>query len=543
MPEISIPGHEVLNLIGEGGMAQVYAGARLGAGKSIKPVAVKVIRPELSADQRYREMFLSEGRTAMMFSHGNIVTVFDVGEIDDQLYMVMDWVDGVSVKHFAHTVVKKLGRPLDLPMALAIATQLLCGLHYAHNYKLNRKKVGIVHRDVSPYNVMVSSSGEIKLLDFGVARIAGGRTTRSMKGNLVYMPREQAQGNPRVESDIYAVGALIFELIGGERFRSHCKTEDDVLQDIFHGGVPELRRQDVPEELRRLLREMLAVSWEDRPHGAAEVIKRIETLPVEQFSSPLPIHDLYQVYFGESHSGLTRFAHRDPQMWVDHMRRMGGERGSGIAKKKRSGLDVPQERSEDAPVRTRLQPRAHDKVRLHPLLDEDSDPLEALRTGRYDPSRISVSKDDGTAAESGPGQPGTVEPVAGDTARDEPLPERTVRLAKDEPPQAHAEPKHGANGEPPKVEPTVRLPPPSFATAGATGDPGTSEMSSAPAVGIFTHMGWVSRTFGGGTTKGIARWRDLLAGPFGLLLLATLTFGVVLPIACQVSMSATEVRR
>lgn len=537
MPEISIPGHEILNLIGEGGMAQVYAGARLGAGKSIKPVAVKVIRPELSADRRYREMFLSEGRTAMMFSHGNIVTVFDVGEVDDQLYMIMDWVDGVSVKHFAQTVVKKRGRPLDLPVVLAIATQLLCALHYAHNYKLDRKKVGIVHRDVTPYNVMISSSGEIKLLDFGVARIAGGRTTRSMKGNLVYMPREQAQGNPRVESDVYAVGALLFELIEGERFRGHCKTEDDVLQDIFYGGVPELRRQDVPEELRRLLREMLAVSWEDRPHRAAEVIKRIEALPIEQFSSPLPIHDLYQVYFGESHSGLTRFAHRDPQMWVDHMRKMGKARGQGGARKK-SGLDVPQER-EGAPPHTLMQPRAHEEVRLHPVMDEDSDPLEALKTVRYDPSRIPAPKDEGATAD-----PATAEPAAGETPRDEPEPERTVRLGRDEPPKAENEPGRDPGGEASKVEPTMRLPPP-FATAGASAEAGTSELATAPvpAVGMFTRWGWVSRTFGGGTTQGSARWRDLLTGPFGLLLLATFTFGVALPIACQVSLSAAEVRR
>lgn len=523
MTEIVIPGHEILNLIGEGGMAQVYAGARLGAGNSIKPVAVKVIRPELSADPRYREMFLSEGRTTMMFDHGNIVTVFDVGEIDDQLYMVMSWVDGVSLKHFARTLVKKRGRPLDLPLVLSIAVQLLCALDHAHSYKVDRKKVGIVHRDVTPYNVMVSSSGVIKLLDFGVARIAGGRTTRSMKGNLVYMPREQAQGNPRVESDIYAVGALIFELIEGERFRSHCKTEDDVLQDIHQGTVPELRRPDVPEELRALLRVMLAVSWADRPHSAVEVIKRIEELPIELFASPIPIKEFYELYFGEAHSGLTRFAHRDPQLWADHMRKQGRARKQGGAKKRTSGHDAPREPGGEARVLTLLQPRAHAEVRLHPVMDEGSDPLEALKTVRFEPSQAPAPKDEEPDAAAS-----AAEVRADETAGEPPRPERNVRLEDDDPPKAAAQPKREPSGGAPKVEPAAD------ATAGA----GTSELVPPPARGMLARMSWVARRLRGGKAQLAA-----LTGPFGLLLLATFTFGVVLPFACQVSTSTAEVGR
>ncbi|MCX4239117.1 serine/threonine-protein kinase [Paraliomyxa miuraensis] len=527
MTDIVIPGHEILNLIGEGGMAQVYAGARFGVGNSIKPVAVKVIRPELSADPRFREMLLSEGRTSMKFNHGNIVTVFDVGEVDGQLYMIMDWVDGVSLKQFAHTLLKKRDQPLDLSLVLSIAIQLLCALHYAHNYKVDRKKKGIVHRDVTPYNVMVSSSGEIKLLDFGVARIAGGRTTRSMKGNLVYMPREQAQGNPRVESDIYAVGALIFELIEGERFRSHCETEDDVLRDIFEGSVPELRRPDVPEELRDLLRDMLAVSWADRPHSAVEVIKRIDKLPIKLFSSPIEIQELYERYFGEPHSGLTRFAHRDPELWVDHMRKLGKDRARDDAQKWKLESDAPQERSGDASPRTLLQPRAHAEVRLHRAMDEGSDPFEVQTTARFKPCDTPIANDEKPSAAADAAE------VRGDGAMGDEAQREGARDRGrgEEQPEAKAEPKR---------EPTVRRPPPSFTATGPARDAGPREL--APAMGMFTRMGWVSRTFGG-TVQGVVPWRDLLAGPFGLLLLATFTFGAVVPIACQVSLPKAEVRR
>ncbi|MCH9682043.1 MAG: protein kinase [Deltaproteobacteria bacterium] len=361
MVAISIPGHEVLHLVGEGGMAQVWAGARLGAGKAIKPVAIKVIRPDYASDTRYREMFLAEGRTTMMFSHGNVVAVFDVGAVDEQLYIVMDWVDGVTFAEFEKKIVFQGNGPLDLAVIMGMITQLLCGLDYAHNYRINRQRVGIVHRDVSPYNVMVTSSGEVKLMDFGVARVAGGQTTRSLKGNLVYMPREQAQGDPRVESDLFAVGGILHGLLEGRRFRGHCRTEDELLREIWSGEVPPLRRAGVPEGLDQLRRDLLAPDWRARPHSAAEVVKRLATLPVPRHSSLLPMQLLYRTSFGDSHSGLTRFAHHDPRVWVEHMRKLGRKEGRGHRVVERESSVVPLGGS-----RPGVRPRAHEAAGVHP---------------------------------------------------------------------------------------------------------------------------------------------------------------------------------
>lgn len=268
MLDISIPGHEVLHLVGEGGMAQVWAGARLGAGGSLKPVAIKRIRPRLFSDPRFREMFLIEGRTTMLFGHGNIVNVFDVGSCGDELYMVMEWIDGVTLDHFARVLLTKRNEPLELSLVIAIVTQLLCALDYAHKFKYNKKKMGIIHRDVSPFNVMVTSSGEIKLMDFGVARVSGLHTTRSFKGNLSFMPKEQAQGDPRVESDLYAVGGVLYWLLEGKGFRSQHESEDTLMQAIYDGTVPPMKRPDVPDGLRRLVYELLAPDWRHRPHSA-----------------------------------------------------------------------------------------------------------------------------------------------------------------------------------------------------------------------------------------------------------------------------------
>jgi len=516
MTEISIPGHEVLNLIGEGGMAQVWAGARLGAGQSLKPVAIKVIHPEFSSDHRYQELFLSEGRTTMMFSHGNIVTVFDVGAIDEQLYMVMEWIDGVTLSEFARTILKKRGRPLEIAVALSITVQVLCALDYAHTYKLNRKKVGVIHCDICPQNVMITSSGEAKLLDFGVARISGGRTTRSLKGHPHYMPREQAQGNPRVESDLYAVGAMLFELLEGEKYRSHCTTEDEAIADVFADVVRELRRADVPEELRRLLRELLAVSWHDRPHSAAEVIKRLADLPVEQHSSILPIKELYWAFFGESHSGLTRFAHRDPQMWVDHMRKLGKSRGGRRNVSRPSGLDGAQAPESDAAPRSMMMPRAHEPVRLHRAGEQGAETPDAPPDARKKTMLLDADQASGSP-EQGPAQPI----------------ERTVRLSRSDLPI-----ETERRSDPIAREPTIVLDMADYVPL----------MSSAAVVRsnreLVTGLGSVVKTLTGSGAVGLARWLDLATGRIGLIVMAMVTFGMVLPLACWVTTrSSTEVRR
>ncbi|MEM9456664.1 MAG: serine/threonine-protein kinase [Myxococcota bacterium] len=533
MLDISIPGHEVLHLVGEGGMAQVWAGARLGAGGSLKPVAIKRIRPQLFSDPRFREMFLVEGRTTMLFGHGNIVNVFDVGSSGNELYMVMEWVDGVTLDQFAHALLTKRNEPLELSLVISIVTQLLCALDYAHEFKYDKKKMGIIHRDVSPFNVMVTSSGEIKLMDFGVARVSGVHTTRSFKGNLCYMPKEQAQGDPRVESDLYAVGGILYRLLEGKGFRSQHGSEEALLQAIYDGTVPTMKRPDVPDGLRRLVYELLAPDWRHRPHSAAEAIKRLERLGIEQYTSTLPIKGLYRTFFGDSRSRLTWVAHRNPEMWIEHMRRQGqaaaAHRDAQPAQQPAPPRPPPPNEvrpTQTARPYTKVRPRMHEAAAIHRAGEFGDVPFDEAKTVcfRSGGRRDEVGDD---ATFSGPRK---------DLPDDAPRTTGgTVRLSMDYP--------NAADVGAPVVDPTVRLTP--AECLGADNDEPLPEGGAEAGVpGVFTRLGWVSRTFGGRTVQGVARWRELATGPLGLLLLSCFTFGVVLPLACDLGYTgAAEARQ
>lgn len=521
MLQICIPGHEILHLVGEGGMAQVWAGARLGAGGSLKPVAVKRIRPRFAADRRYREMFLAEGRTTMMFAHGNIVNVFDVGSDGDELYIIMEWVDGVTLDHFARVLVSRTGQALELSLVITVVTQLLCALDYAHEYKLNKKKMGIIHRDVSPFNVMVTSSGEIKLMDFGVARVVGGHTTRSLKGNLSFMPMEQAQGDPRVESDLYAVGGIIYGMLEGKGFRSHCETEEELIEAIREGTVPDFHRAELPEALRQLVEDLLAPDWRDRPHSAAEVIKRIEALGIEQYTSTIPVKELYRTFFGESRSGLTRFAHRDPKMWVDHMRRQGqaavGHRVivRESAVRERAGEARREGQTQVVGAKTRVRPRLHEDVGLHRAgdeMDSNEDPFDRAMTVAFRPRE----------------EPSGGDPDGG--APREPIPP-TVRLSN----EFSASPSEGVASV--LLPPTTRLSPSESGLDDVAGMDAASAIATMRGLEGSPWLVWVTESLGGGRPERVIR-------ALGILLLACLALGVAIPLTCLARASqAAEVEQ
>jgi serine/threonine protein kinase len=208
--------YEVLDLLATGGMGEVYLARALGPEQFEKLVALKRILPHLHDDEDFVEMFLQEARLAATLDHPNLVQVIELGRSDYGWFMTMEFVHGRDLQSLIRAVTKADGR-VPLGCTLTIGVALASGLHYAHERQgHDGRPLGLVHRDVSPSNVIVSYDGVVKLVDFGVAKAAA-RTARTrataLKGKIGYMSPEQCRGLPvDRRSDVFSLGVLLYEL-------------------------------------------------------------------------------------------------------------------------------------------------------------------------------------------------------------------------------------------------------------------------------------------------------------------------------------------
>ncbi len=207
--------YELLRRLARGGMAEVYL-ARRRAGGVEKLLVVKRIRAERVGDARFLELFVREARLSMSLAHQNIVPVFDFGRSGDQVFLAMERVEG---RDLGSTLARPGVEPLPPIVAAFIAAECCRALAYAHQRRRDGEHLGVVHRDVTPRNVLLSWSGEVKLTDFGIAALAGEATTR-LVGTPAYMAPEQARGEPvDARADIYAIGLVLREAMTGVRAR------------------------------------------------------------------------------------------------------------------------------------------------------------------------------------------------------------------------------------------------------------------------------------------------------------------------------------
>lgn len=212
--------YELLELVGRGGMAEVFRARLAGAAGTEKLLCIKRILPTLSQHAEFIALFVSEARVALPLTHGNITQVFDFGEVEGVYYLAMEYVHGQNLARVLQRV-QEGGALLPTPAALYIAAELCRGLQYAHGYAdANGRAVAVVHRDVSPHNALISYNGEVKLTDFGIASAAskapGGEAV--LRGKPCYLSPEQAQGTGGdSRSDIFAMGAVLYEMLTGTR--------------------------------------------------------------------------------------------------------------------------------------------------------------------------------------------------------------------------------------------------------------------------------------------------------------------------------------
>ena len=261
--------------LGLGGMAEVYVAHRAGPRGFAKRFAVKRILPELAMDARFVAMFCDEARICAALCHPNIVQVVDFGEAQGQLFMAMEFVDGVSLARLLRSVSARRER-FPRGIALHIAHEVLRGLAFAHDAQDEHgRPLGIVHRDVSPGNVLVGRAGEIKLGDFGIVRseFVDRRTyPGELKGKVGYMSPEQVMGtdvDPR--SDLFTVGIILAEMLLARPLFSG-QNEFEILTNIYEANVSVLERfaSELPDPVLHMLRKALARDATQRFQNATE---------------------------------------------------------------------------------------------------------------------------------------------------------------------------------------------------------------------------------------------------------------------------------
>ncbi|WP_437673435.1 protein kinase domain-containing protein [Sorangium sp. So ce131] len=271
--------YELLVPIALGGMASVWA-ART-SGQLPRLVAVKLLRAELSDDPDFEAMFLDEASLVSQIHHPNVAETIDVGEEDGVLYQVMELIDGEPLNLVLRESKARGGVPLAV--ALRIVGEAALGLHAAHELRdRDGKPVGLVHRDVSPQNILVGYDGAVKIVDFGVAKAASNlqRTkVGQVKGKFAYMSPEQAGGEPvDRRSDVFTLGIVFYQLLTG-RHPFHADNETAMVRRICDKGSVEPPRTltpSIPEDVERIVLRALAKPRDERFASMAELRRAIE---------------------------------------------------------------------------------------------------------------------------------------------------------------------------------------------------------------------------------------------------------------------------
>ncbi|MFT3698135.1 MAG: serine/threonine-protein kinase [Kofleriaceae bacterium] len=276
----SLGRYQVDQLLARGGMGEVFLGRIVGAHGFERPIVIKVIRTELVSDERVAMMFVDEARIAAGLHHRNIVQIIDFDLFDGGAFLVCEYVDGCDLRG----MLRHLRAPPRYDIAVSIVAELGTGLHAAHEATSDDgTALGLVHRDVSPSNVLLGLHGEVKIADFGVAK-ARSRSyhtvSNTIKGKAPYMAPEQILGEPiDRRADVFALGTLLFEVTTRTRLYS-ALANSQAMRMILDGEVPDLaeRRPGYPPELAAIVKKALARDPGHRYQTARAMVEDLDAL-------------------------------------------------------------------------------------------------------------------------------------------------------------------------------------------------------------------------------------------------------------------------
>jgi eukaryotic-like serine/threonine-protein kinase len=267
--------YRVIKRLEAGGMAEVYLGEASSLEGFKKRVAIKRVLPHLAQNENFIQMFLDEARLSARLSHANIVSVFDISARDDTYFLIMEFVDGANLKRLLESLQRR-GLRFPLPEAIYVCAEACRGLSYAHElHDEHGAAIGIVHRDISPPNIMVTKQGEVKVADFGLAK-AGTQLSQTdpgvVKGKFSYLSPEAASGREvDARADIFSLGIVLWEMLAGRRL---FLGENDyaTVKLIQQANIPRLAplNNSVDETFEELLLKALTRAPEDRYQSAQE---------------------------------------------------------------------------------------------------------------------------------------------------------------------------------------------------------------------------------------------------------------------------------
>jgi serine/threonine protein kinase len=274
--------YRILRKIADGGMAEIFLASQRGAEGFERPVVLKRILQALVADPQFRNMLIDEAHVAMSLTHSNIAQVLDLGHARGRYFLVLEFVDGWDL-NFLIKRVADAGFPIPPPIALYISAEVCRALSYAHAKTRDGKALGIVHRDISPHNVLISEQGEVKLTDFGIAKAMGRRERTGagiIKGKLAFMSPEQASGHALDwRSDLFSVGTMLYLMTTGRRpFEAPTDLEAILRVRQCDFPPPETIKKDMAPQLAAVINRAMRLEPSERYQSAEEMLIAIESV-------------------------------------------------------------------------------------------------------------------------------------------------------------------------------------------------------------------------------------------------------------------------
>jgi serine/threonine-protein kinase len=315
--------YALFDFIGKGGMAEIYLARQKTDLGATRLCVVKQILPSLTGDSKFSDMLVHEAKLAARLTHANVVQVFDLGRADNRLFIAMEYVEGFDLNDLLRRCSRaRVALPFEL--AVHVVGEALRGLDYAHRRTDDDgRPLGIVHRDVSPSNLLLSFAGEVKVCDFGIAHandtLAAGAALHELddaiKGKAGYMSPEHARGEPiDARADVFAAGIILWELAAGRRLYRAGEGADTLLEQARRAEVPALPSRGLPEEpaLHAIVAKALARDRAERYASAAAMLRDVEGYAVSArlLTSPLRLGDWLEKTFGEEILARRRMRER-----------------------------------------------------------------------------------------------------------------------------------------------------------------------------------------------------------------------------------------